>query len=823
MNTSLRATEVLGADTLDYLRIGGEEVEMEAGEPILRKGEPGVAVHFILSGEAEVSLEAADGRHLSLCRLGPGEYFGELSVLRHEPVSADVTSTTPVRLLRYPAELFPAALAECEPLRAMLLGRLAQDLQRSTTDAWDLFKREQAFADLASVEGFEDSMVVASPRMRTIKKKLVKLGEGRESVLIAGAPGTGRALAARLVHHSAGDTDQALLVVDCEDLPVDRAHTAIFGYGVDGETGEDASSFGALHLAHGGDLILRNLGALAAEEQAQLADYLRRKKRGEITNFPLVRVIATAPDLEDPLYAAEVRDDLRTEFSETVRLPPLVERPRDIVPLARHFLSEIEGAEETQLTQSAEHALVSLRCPVRNVDELRDIVEMAARCSAGDEIRAEHIFIGLGEDEPLGLALGRPPLLMRFLDGGGLTLLRVVMLVSFLAAIVLCITAAATALGKFANGFIWSVWEPVVFALFLLGGALWCTVCPLSTAGRLAKKAVDLDRPPPTWLSNKWIAAAFPGIGFFTIIWAEWIFHMTEAPRGTGFLLLTLILASVVLCILYEREVWCRHVCPLGRLAVVMAPAAPLSVAADRNLCASTCTTHACYQGTDTVPGCTVFRHPMNSSEAHHCKLCGDCLRSCPHESTGLYLRAPGQGALNLGGTGRYPSVFALTLLFLAPLFLAADTTEVMSRPAVLTLSGIVAILLGLLLGWRLPNWLGSRGENPAAAQRVAAALAVLAWGPLMADQFRSIPVLEDLYVRSETGASWLGPFAEGVTFLTLASVGIVLLAGVASAIILWGARKRAAAELRPIPHSARTAITAVWLVSLVVSLVLVL
>ena len=167
--------------------------------------------------------------------------------------------------------------------------------------------------------------------------------------------------------------------------------------------------------------------------------------------------------------------------------------------------------------------------------------------------------------------------------------------------------------------------------------------------------------------------------------------------------------------------------------------------------------------------------------------------------------------------------MFALTLLFLAPLFLAADTTEVMSRPAVLTLSGIVAILLGLLLGWRLPNWLGSRGENPAAAQRVAAALAVLAWGPLMADQFRSIPVLEDLYVRSETGASWLGPFAEGVTFLTLASVGIVLLAGVASAIILWGARKRAAAELRPIPHSARTAITAVWLVSLVVSLVLVL
>jgi len=823
MNASSRTTDQLGAEMLDHLRIGGTEAELAAGEAIIHKGDPGVAVYFILAGEVEVSLQAADGRHLALCRLGPSEYFGELSVLRREPVSADVTSTTPVRLLSYPAELFPTALTECEPLREMLLGRLAQDLQRSTTDAWDLFKREQAFADLARVEGVEDSMVVASPRMRTIKKKLVELGEAGESVLITGAPGTGRTLAARLVHNSSNEASQALLVVDCEDLPVDRAHTAIFGYCVDGDFREDSSNFGALHLAHGGDLILRNLGALAAQEQQQLADYLRRKKHGEITTFPLVRVIATAHDLEDPLYAAEVSEELCAEFSEAVRLPSLAERPRDVVPLARHFLSEIDRAEELRLTQSAEHALVSLRCPVRNVDELRNIVEMAARCSVSDEIRAEQIFIGLGEDEPLGLALGRPPLLMRFLNGGGLTLLRGVTLVSFLAAIVLCITAGATVVGQFTNGFIWSVWEPVVFGLFLLGGALWCTVCPLSTAGRLAKRTVDLGRPPPSWLNSRLVAASLPAIGFFAIIWVEWIFHMTEAPRGTGFLLLALILSSVVLCMFYEREVWCRHVCPLGRLAVVLAPAAPLSIAADRSLCASTCTTHACYQGTDKVPGCTVFRHPMNISEAHHCKLCGDCLRSCPHESTGLYLRAPGQGAVRLGGSGRYPSVFALTLLLLAPLFLAADTADVMNQPAVLTASGIGAIVLGLFLGWRLPHFLGTGGENPAAAHRVAAAFAVLAWGPLMAAQFRNIAVLGDLYVRSEREAPWLGPFTEGVTFLTLAGVGVLLLAGAVSAIILWRTRTRCRDESRPIARPAWHSIGVVWLVSLVVSLALVL
>jgi transcriptional regulator with AAA-type ATPase domain len=821
MDTSPRTTDKLGADTLEYLRIGGDEVELDADETIIHKGDPGVAVYFILAGDVEVRLQAADGRHLALCRLGPGDLFGELSVLRDEPVSADVASITQVRLLSYPAELFPTALTECEPLRERLLGRLAQNLQRSTTDAWDLFKREQAFSDLARVEGVEDSMVVASARMRGIKKRLIELGEKRESVLIIGGPGTGRTLAARLVHRASGGGGEALIVVDCEELPADGAHAAIFGFCVGGDFREDSGCFGALHLAHGGDLILRNLGALAAEEQQNLARYLRRKRRGEISDFPAVRVIATAHDLEDPHYASEVVEALRSEFTEVVRLPPLADRPRDIVPLARHFLTEIDGPEHRELTQSAEHALVTLRCPVRNVDELRDVVELAARCSAGEEIRADHIFSGLGEDEPFGLALGQPPLVTRFLQRGGLSFLRGLTLVSFVAAIALCITAGTTTAGRLANGFIWTTWEPVVFGLFLLGGALWCTVCPLSTAGRLAKSVVHIDRSPPSWLSGQ-LAATLPIIGFFAILWVEWIFHMTEVPRGSGFLLLALIFSSIVLCVIYEREVWCRYICPLGRLAVVLAPAAPVSLAADRKLCASTCTTHECYRGAKKIPGCTVFHHPLMTSEAHHCKLCGDCLQSCPHESTGIFLRPPTQGAWRLGGSGSYPSAFAVTLLLLAPLFLAAETTEVMKQPVILTASGFGAILIGILIGWRLPKLLGRRGDNSAAAHRVAASMAVLAWGPLMAVQLRNIPVLGALRIQPDPGTPWPWRLIEGTTFLTVACGGVVLFAAVASAVILWRTRKRCRTELRPIRRLAWRGVTTVWLLSTAVSLLLV-
>jgi polyferredoxin len=821
VNTDPIASDALGIALLDYLRVKGSEVECASGTGILHEGEPGVAVYFILAGEAEVSLQAADGRHLTLCRLGPGEYFGELSVLRNEPVSADVTSMTPMRLLRYPAELFPTALAECEPLRAKLLGHLAQDLKRSTSEVWELFQRQEAFSELVRTEVVEDSMVAVFPRMRLIRQQLMRLGKGDGAVLLTGAPGTGKTLSAHLIHHCRGDPERALLVVDCTTLPAGRASSAIFGFCEGEDFPGQASGFGAIHIAHEGDLILQHIGTLPARTQAHLADYLDRTRRGDMADFPKVRILATAHDLENPLYADEVIEPLRRAFSNTIRLPPLIERPREIVHLARHFLSEIDGHKSLRLSRGAEHALVSLNYSVRNVDELRDIVAMAARCSVGGEIRAEHVFTGPGEEEPIGLSLGRPSPVLRFLETGGLRWVRWATLLSFLAVIVLCLVAGATLAGRLANGFIWTVWEPAVFAVFLLGGALWCTVCPLSSAARMAKGAIGRERPPPKWIGNPFVAAVLPILGFLAILWVEQVFHMTEVPLGSGFLLLALILAAVVFAVIYEREVWCRHVCPLGRLAVVLAPAAPLAVAADRHLCASTCTTHDCYQGRDGIPGCTVFRHPMNSSEAHQCKLCGDCLRTCPHDSTHLMLRPPGMGALGLSGVGRYPATFALSLLLLAPLFLVALSNAWLQQPAVLAAAGLAAILVGLVLAWRLPGVLGVLRENPLAATRVAAALAVLAWGPLMAAQFRNIPVLHELRIQPSGSTAWLGPFEDGVSVLTLASVAAVLLAATISAAILWASRRRCENESQPIARSAWRGLTLVWAVSLVVFLVL--
>jgi CRP-like cAMP-binding protein len=94
---------LLEDQALDYLRQRGEEVEFAEGETVLRQGETGAAFWVILRGEVEVVLRSHDDSDHSLLRLGPGETFGELAILRSAPIAADVVAVTPLTLLKYPS------------------------------------------------------------------------------------------------------------------------------------------------------------------------------------------------------------------------------------------------------------------------------------------------------------------------------------------------------------------------------------------------------------------------------------------------------------------------------------------------------------------------------------------------------------------------------------------------------------------------------------------------------------------------------------------------------------------------------------------------
>ena len=399
-------------------------------------------------------------------------------------------------------------------------------------------------------------------------------------------------------------------------------------------------------------LVVRHVDALPRAAQEKLAAYLTAPHGGGPGTAARV-VATTTADL--PAAAREDRFDAALAgvlAASTVAVPRLSDRKVDVLPLVRLFLAARSGGGVPVLAQDAEHAFVSRRYRNRNVAELREAVELAADFAGAGEIRAEHIFAGpKSEAGPAEADLGGTRLAAWLIRPGTLTWLRRIVLASFAAVIGLSLAAPHRAAGRIANAVIWGVWEPAIIAAFLLAGRVWCTVCPLSTAGQLGQRLLALRRAPPGWLKRAgiWLGT----VGFFAILWVERVFHMTSSPLPSGVLLLVLMGTAAAFAVVYQRETWCRYVCPLGTLAAGYALPAPLQVRANPSLCATYCTDHACYKGAGDTPGCSVFHHPLFASEGHQCKLCFNCVHVCPHGSAKLYA-ATGRVAARrpLGGDG---------------------------------------------------------------------------------------------------------------------------------------------------------------------------
>jgi DNA-binding NtrC family response regulator len=246
-----------------------------------------------------------------------------------------------------------------------------------------------AFADEPS--SCEPQLLGVSDAMRDVQKRLGRAAGTRSTVLITGETGTGKEVAARVLHRASARAGGPFVAVNCAAIPEDLLESELFGHGKGAFTGAHAERRGRFEEAHGGTLFLDEVGDMPLAMQAKLLRVLQERQVTPLgTNRPVavdVRIVAaTHRDLAAMVAAGTFRQDLLYRLNVIpLHLPPLRERVADILPLAEHFLSTLAASPDAahkRLSADAQRMLATFGWP-GNVRELANAIERASALAPG--------------------------------------------------------------------------------------------------------------------------------------------------------------------------------------------------------------------------------------------------------------------------------------------------------------------------------------------------------------------------------------------------------------------------------------------------------
>ncbi len=227
--------------------------------------------------------------------------------------------------------------------------------------------------------------VAHDPASRRVLELAQKVAETSTTLLITGESGTGKDLLARLVHESSPRRDAPYLKIDCASLPQELVESELFGHERGAFTGAVERKPGRLELADSGTIVLDEVAALAPGIQSKLLRVLEERAferlGGTETLHINARLVAlTNADLAKAVAAGRFREDLYFRLNVlTITVPPLRERPADILPLAEHLLARlgpVHGRPQAALSAEARRALEAYSWP-GNVRELKNVIERA--------------------------------------------------------------------------------------------------------------------------------------------------------------------------------------------------------------------------------------------------------------------------------------------------------------------------------------------------------------------------------------------------------------------------------------------------------------
>ncbi|MDK2970496.1 MAG: hypothetical protein PWP23_251 [Candidatus Sumerlaeota bacterium] len=242
-------------------------------------------------------------------------------------------------------------------------------------------------------------IIGVSAGMQDVFERVRKVARMDVNVLVTGDSGTGKEAIARAIHKLSPRHNEIFVPIDCASLPENLLESELFGYTKGSFTGANADKKGLLEFANKGTLFLDEIGEIPMTLQVKLLRVLqerafRRIGGREQIDVNIRVVAATNRDLAEEVRAMNFRSDLYYRLNViTLRLPPLRERPEDIILLAHHFLRAFANDHHLPaMTLAPETQEVLRRYPwPGNVRELQNAMEHAGTLAGDTLIRVEDL------------------------------------------------------------------------------------------------------------------------------------------------------------------------------------------------------------------------------------------------------------------------------------------------------------------------------------------------------------------------------------------------------------------------------------------------
>ncbi len=276
------------------------------------------------------------------------------------------------------------------------LVQLQEDLQRARENIrrfdGEIKALRMQMLDIAGV-------VLQSSAMQRIAELAVRVARVDTTVLITGDSGVGKEVITRLIHNESPRAKGPFIKINCGALPRELLETELFGYDAGAYTGAHRQGkLGLVELADQGTLFLDEIGEMPLDLQVKLLQVLQDRKLTRVGGTKSIAinvriVAATNRDLKEMVAQRGFRSDLYYRLNVVpIHVPPLADRREDIIPMARHFLSEIsrQYGLERQLSERALARLHDHAWP-GNVRELKNVVERLVVTSPETLIGAEQV------------------------------------------------------------------------------------------------------------------------------------------------------------------------------------------------------------------------------------------------------------------------------------------------------------------------------------------------------------------------------------------------------------------------------------------------